>query len=132
MTIRTLVAVIGIGLLASTVSVRAADEKPAAASAEKGDKKQRVDPRGPLPDHYRDLVDGLQREQAYKIQESYRPKIAELEARLKELIEKRDGEIEALLRPEQKERLKQLLAEAKAKRKAARKMADAPKDSDAK
>lgn len=121
--IRSLVAALSLALLVPCMPLAAEEAKPAATSqpdaAKK--KKERADPRGPLPAYYRDVVDGLQREQVYKIQESYRPKLAELEAQMKELTEKRDGEIEALLRPEQKERVKKLMADAKAKREMARK-----------
>jgi hypothetical protein len=92
----------------------ATGDKPATAA-----KKERADPRGPLPAYYRNVIDGAQREKAYKIFDEYEPKIDELKAQLKALVAKRDAEVEALLTAEQKSRIKELAAEAKAKRDAA-------------
>ncbi|MEQ8787827.1 MAG: hypothetical protein RIC55_16095 [Pirellulaceae bacterium] len=88
-------------------------ETPAAA------KPARAKPRGRLPNFYRLVVTPDQREQIYKLQSSYAVEIESLESQIVELEAKRDGEIRALLSPEQLEKLKSLEAEAKKRREAA-------------
>lgn len=111
--------VLAVAMLATAVVVAqsfAADEKEAdKPAAKEAAKKEKADPRGPLPVYYRDVIDGIQREKIYAIQESYAPKIKELQAQIKALEEKRNAEIEALLRPDQKERVAALMKEAKAR-----------------
>lgn len=111
--------VLAVAMLATAVVVGqsfAADEKEAdKPAAKEAGKKEKADPRGPLPVYYRDVIDGIQREKIYAIQESYAPKIKELQAQIKALEEKRNAEIEALLRPDQKERVAALMKEAKAR-----------------
>ncbi len=95
----------------------AADEKKEGdkPAAKEGAKKEKADPRGPLPTYYRDVVDGIQREKMYNVHQSYEAKIKEAQAAVKALLEKRDAELEALLRPDQLERVQQLKKEAKTK-----------------
>jgi hypothetical protein len=85
------------------------------------------EPRFTLPDHFAPLVDGVQRERIYAIQETYAPKLAELRRQLQELEGRRDREIEAVLRPEQLERLREFRAAAEA-RKRAREAEAPPRD----
>jgi Spy/CpxP family protein refolding chaperone len=72
--------------------------------------------RGRLPNFYRQVVDPQQRETIYKIQAEYAPKIAELQAQLEKLIKERDEKIAAVLTPEQRKRVEDLNAAARAKR----------------
>lgn len=83
-----------------------ADGQPAARA-------ERRRPRGRLPAYYTRVVSGDQREQIYKIQQSYEPKIQELLAQVRELRQERDQEIDAKLTPEQRERVNQLRSEAR-------------------
>lgn len=88
--------------------------------------KQKAKPKGRLPSYYSKVVDGIQRDKIYDVQKKYGPQIEQLQAQLKELTEKRDAEVAALLTPEQRERLATLQAEAKeaaAKKRAAAKTA---------
>ena len=94
-------------------SLRGEDPAP---KADAKTAKPRAKPRGRLPAHYGDVVDAEQREKIYGIQQSYQPQIAALQSQLAALREKQTAEIEAVLRPEQLEKVKQLAAAAKAKR----------------
>ena len=89
-------------------------EDPAKAEAKTA--KPRAKPRGRLPAHYGDVVDAEQKEKIYGIQQSYQPQIEALQSQLAAVREKQTTEIEAVLRPEQLEKVKQLAAAAKAKR----------------
>lgn len=80
-----------------------------------------------LPNFYGDLVDGVQKEKIYAVQDKYTPQIEALADQVKALQAKRDAEIEAVLTPEQKAKLEKARADAKAKaqeRAAAKKAAD--------
>lgn len=117
----------GLAMSFSTSASAADDAKPEKPAA----KKARAEARGYLPAYYRDVVDGVQRDQVYEIQKKYDGEMRELSQKLKEVTAKRDAEIEALLRPEQKEKLKQLQAEATERRtKAAEAAATTTKKSD--
>jgi len=90
----------------------------AATQAESSDdpadaRAARRNARGRLPAYYTRVVSGDQREQIYKIQQNYEPKIQELLAQVRQLREKRDKEIDGVLTPEQLERVNQLRAEAR-------------------
>ena len=104
-------AVLMIGGVSIVPVGHAADEKAK-------EKKERAEMRGPLPTFYRDVIDGIQRDKMYKVHESYEPQINELKKQVKALEDKRDAELEALLRPDQKERVKELMAQAAKERKA--------------
>jgi hypothetical protein len=104
-------AVLMIGGVSIVAVGHAADEKAK-------EKKERAEMRGPLPTFYRDVIDGIQKDKMYKIHESYEPQIDELKKQVKALEDKRDAELEALLRPDQKERVKELMAQAAKERKA--------------
>ncbi|HUY91703.1 MAG TPA: hypothetical protein VMV10_23375 [Pirellulales bacterium] len=88
----------------------------AAPKAEAKAAKPRAKPRGRLPAHYGAVVDNEQREKIYGIQQSYQPQIEALQAQLVALREKQAAEIDAVLTPEQKEKVKELAAAAKTKR----------------
>jgi hypothetical protein len=112
----------------TTQTVRAADEKP----AEKKEAKERAKARGVLPDYYAGVVDGTQRDKIYEIQKSYATKLDELKAQMKDLTDKRDAEIKALLTPEQKAKVEKAEAEGKAKAAANRAKRNADKATPAK
>ena len=70
-----------------------------------------------LPAHYAQVVNEKQREEIYKIDEEYQPKIEALQKQLDSLKKERDEKISALLTPEQKKQLEEATAKAKATRK---------------
>ncbi|HWB00193.1 MAG TPA: hypothetical protein VG713_16985 [Pirellulales bacterium] len=109
--LRVIAAVLSFSVMAAAAD--AADEK---AAAETKTKKARAEARGYLPPYYKNVVDGVQREKIYKIQSQYEAKMDELEKQLKAMADQRDAEIEGVLTPEQKQRIKELAAEAKTKR----------------
>lgn len=100
-------------------SLRAADEKPAvkseAGAEKKPGKKPPADYRGPLPFYYGKVIAPDQKEKIYGIQAKYEAEIAALQKQVKELTAKRDAEIDAVLTPEQREKVAALRAEAKTK-----------------
>jgi hypothetical protein len=90
-----------------------AEAKPAV------EKKAPAKPRGRLPMYYAPVVSEKQREQIYAIQAKYADQIEQLQKQLDELKERRDGEVEAVLSPEQLAKVKQARDAAAAKRSAA-------------
>jgi Spy/CpxP family protein refolding chaperone len=68
-----------------------------------------------LPAHYTSVVNEKQRDEIYKIQEEYQPKIDALESELKALREERDEKISAVLTPEQKKQVEEAAVKAKRK-----------------
>ena len=102
---------------AVTLLARAAVNQPGAAQSK--DPSARPRPRR-LPSYYGQVgLSDPQRERIYRLQAAYADRIDELEKQLESLKAKRDQEIEAVLTPPQKERLRHLV-EAAAKRRAAR------------
>jgi hypothetical protein len=73
--------------------------------------------KGRLPAYFADIVTDEQRTAIYKIQESHRKQIGDLEAQLATAREKEMAEIEAVLDAEQKEKLKKAREEAAGKKK---------------
>jgi hypothetical protein len=102
-----------IGLLAAEVLLSAGFAQETTKST---DKKDREKAKGYLPPFYKDVVDGVQREKIYAIQDTYNTKINDLEAQIKSLREQRDAEIGTLLTPEQKKRLGELNDAARTKK----------------
>ncbi|HVX13633.1 MAG TPA: hypothetical protein VHC22_20790 [Pirellulales bacterium] len=94
---------------------KAADAK-ATDKADAKTAKTRAKPRGRLPAFYNQVIDGQQREKIYSIQQQYEPKITALKAELQALQQKVNGEVEAVLTPEQLAKVKSLAEEAKQKR----------------
>lgn len=84
-----------------------------AAPAKKAAKK----PAGRLPVHYSDIVTEEQKTEIYAIQAGYAVKISALAKQIKEIQSQQNAEIEALLSPEQKEKLKVAKEAAAAKKK---------------
>jgi len=66
------------------------------------------------------VVDDKQRQAIYDIQKEYHPRIAALKAQLEALIKERDEKIDAVLTPEQLQKIEAAKAAAKAKRAAAK------------
>lgn len=102
--------------LAGMPVLNAADEKPAAeakkeGAAEKPAKKSPADYRGPLPAYYTRVIAPDQKDKIYAIQDAYEPQMAALQKQMKELLAKRDAEIEAVLTPEQREKVAAMKAE---------------------
>lgn len=86
------------------------------------EKKKPKKPRGRLPNNYGKIgITSAQRTKIYGIQADYNGKIEALEKQIAELKEKRDGEIEAVLTPDQKKKLQELQGATKKKREASKK-----------
>ena len=66
-----------------------------------------------MPAHYASVVNEKQREEIYKIQEEYQPKIAALQKQLKALKKERDEKISAVLTAEQRKQVEEAAAKAK-------------------
>lgn len=105
-------------LIASLGLAQAPDKKAnnGAKPAAGAPAKARAKARGRLPAYYARVVSGDQRDKIYAIQQSYEAKIADLQAQLKALTDKRDAEVAAVLTADQKAKVDQLAADAKTKR----------------
>jgi hypothetical protein len=79
-----------------------------------------------LPAHYAQVVNEKQREEVYRIQDEYQPKIEALQRQLDALKKERDAKISALLSVEQKKHIEEAAAKAKANRKSKRQSATKP------
>jgi hypothetical protein len=100
-------------------------ERPALSADGKAPVKKSQGKGHHLPPYYADVVDAKQREQIYKVQEEYQPKIAALEAQLKALRKEQSEKIAAVLTPDQLKRVEAAEAKAKAAAKEKRKARDA-------
>lgn len=69
-----------------------------------------------LPPHYGGVVDQRQREEIYKLQDEYKPKIQAMQAQLNALKKELNGKIVAVLTPDQKKKVKEAAGKAKAKK----------------
>jgi TolA-binding protein len=107
-------------LVVATVSLNSIgqDTKKADSQAKAGAKQKS---KGRLPAYYKNVVTEEQRSQIYAIQAKYEKQLADLQGEIDAVKAKQNGEIEALLSPEQKEKLAQVRAEADAKKKADKK-----------
>ena len=98
--------------------------QPASGPAAPGSKRKSV---RRLPSYYGQVgLSDVQREAIYRLQEAYAEQLDALEQQLEALKGRRDQEIENVLSPAQKQRLRQLL-EAAARRRAARSTTTAAK-----
>ncbi len=71
-------------------------------------------PAGRLPAHYGKLgISTEQRTKIYGVQASYKKQIDDLQKQIDDLKAKQDAEVEAVLTPDQKKKLDEILAEAK-------------------
>ena len=104
-----------------------------AAYAQKKDKgADKTAQSGRLPPYYKEIVTAEQKDQIYKIQTEYKAKIDAAIAQYHALTKEQATKIEALLTPEQKQKLDQLKSAPKPKR-SAKAAANKPKpDADAK
>lgn len=82
-----------------------------------GEPKPRTEPRGPLPVNYgKHGLSEDQKSKMYVVFDEYEVKIDELATQIKNLQKERNGKLNAMLTPAQKERLKEVLAEQAAKK----------------
>jgi len=86
-----------------THSAPAADDKGSAPKAEVAKTGKKLS--GRLPAHYGKVVDERQRQEIYKIQEEFRPKISKARETLDALVEEQKAKISAVLTPEQQKRV---------------------------
>lgn len=114
-------------MILATSGLAAADEKDKAGAPPA---KKKAEPKGTLPAHYGDVVSGDQREKIYAILASYKDKITKLKQDLDTLEEARDKEVEAVLTPDQKEKVAKAKADAAAKSKAKKAEAAKKKNGD--
>jgi hypothetical protein len=92
-----------------TVGQEKAAEKEKAAPPKAAKK-----PRGRLPAYYAQIgLSTEQRDEIYAVQATYRKPIEDLHKQIEALQKKQDAEVVAVLKPEQKEKLDELLAAAK-------------------
>jgi hypothetical protein len=79
---------------------QAISQERSAESTKKAEKNK-----GRLPPYYGDVVTAEQREEIYKIQAKYAPKVLELNEQLAALAKQQNDEIEAVLTAEQKAKI---------------------------
>ena len=79
-----------------------------------------------LPAHYAQVVNEKQREEIYKIEDEYQPKIEALQKQLDALKKERDEKISAVLTAEQKKQLEEAAVKATANRKSKHQPATKP------
>ena len=68
-----------------------------------------------LPNHYAEVVTDQQREEIYKIQDEYQPKIDALKAQLDALNKEKNDKISGVLTADQKKKIEEAAAAGKAK-----------------
>jgi hypothetical protein len=78
---------------------------------------ERKKPRGRLPTYFAKVVNTSQREEIYEIQSRYVEQIEKLQQQLKELVAKRDAEVDGVLSTEQMAEVMKLRREREARRK---------------
>ena len=105
-------------MLMSLAVVFCAVEQPALGAEGKATLKKVLGRKGRrLPAHYAQVVNEKQREEIYKIEDEYQPKIEALQKQLDALRKERDEKISAVLTAEQKKQLEEAAVKAKANRK---------------
>jgi hypothetical protein len=129
---RLSVVALAVALVGGSVFAQEA-AKPKAAAGEKKP-AARAQPKGRLPAQYGKIVNEAQREAIYKLQSAFAAKKEALEKQLAALKAEEDAAIEAVLTPEQKQKLAARREEAKAARekRAAERKAAAGEDENAK
>jgi hypothetical protein len=105
--------------LATATPAQEPDKK--AEDPAKATKVERKKPRGRLPMYFAKVVSSAQREEIYEIQSRYAEEIEQLQQQLKDLIAKRDAEVDGVLSPEQMEEVQAMRRERAAQRKSSRK-----------
>jgi hypothetical protein len=103
-----------------------APAKPAkAAPPANQDAEARADdtakPKPRLPAHFGEVLDDQQRDKARDVQEKYAERLAAARKQLKDLVDQRDAELDAILTAEQRAKVAALREAAKARRAANRK-----------
>jgi hypothetical protein len=98
--------------LAEPPCVSAADGQPAVRVVKK------IRGRGRLPNYYANVVTEKQKDEIYKIQEEYKPKIDAAKAQLDALNKEMKEKISAVLTAEQKKKVEEAEAAAKTEKKA--------------
>jgi hypothetical protein len=124
-----LLACTGLALLVMTQGVAenaGAQEKKkeSAASGEKkaGAAKEGKESKGRLPQYYGQIgLSAEQREKIYAIQAQYRQQIDDLEKQLEAVKAKQEGEIQAVLSADQKQKLGELTEKVRSKKEGAKK-----------
>ena len=87
---------------------------PAKATSNSGDTTTAKALKGRLPPYYMKLpIDAAQKEKIYEIEATFSPKIKALREQLEALEAQQRDQIKAVLTPEQQEKLKTLVAEAR-------------------
>lgn len=112
----SMIAVAGIALaLGSQISIEPTIGQEKAAEKEKAaPAKVAKKPRGRLPAYYGQVgISSKQRQEIYDVQAMYVKQIADLQKQIDALEKKRDGEVAAVLTPEQKKKVDDLVAAAK-------------------
>jgi hypothetical protein len=84
--------------------------------------------RGRLPNYYANVVTEQQKDEIYKIQEEYKPKIDAAKAQLDALKKELNEKISAVLTADQKKKVEEAEAVAKAAKKPEKEKADKPAD----
>jgi Spy/CpxP family protein refolding chaperone len=107
------------GVLSLAIAMTSGDPAPPRAAEEAPAPAESAKPRGRLPNHYGKLsVTAAQREQIYAVQAEYDGRIDELLAQIEQLRSDRNAAVEALLTPEQRQKLAELREAQAARRKA--------------
>jgi hypothetical protein len=109
--------VMGIALCALSLTFMAGSSVSAADGQTGGRVVKRVRAKGRLPNYYADVVTEKQREEILKIQEEYKPKLDALQAQLDALKKERNEKISGVLTADQKKKVEDAEAAAKAKKK---------------
>jgi hypothetical protein len=123
--------VLGIALCAALLVLSESAPRVSAADGPVAQTVKKVRPRGRLPKHYADVVTEKQREDIYKIQEEYKPKLEALQAQLDAMNKEMNEKIKTVLTPEQKKKVEDAEAGDKTKSAKTDKTADKPADKSA-
>lgn len=102
-----------------TVAVAMIEQTVSATEESAPARKTSVSKGRHLPAHYRSVVNEKQRQDIYKIQEEYEPRIRVLQDQLNALKKERDEKISALLTAEQRRLVKEAAAWSRQKSKIA-------------
>jgi hypothetical protein len=108
--------VFGVALCAALITLTAGAPSVSAADAQSGARVIKKIRKGRLPNYYADVVTEKQRDEIYKIQEEYKPKIDALKAQLEALNKEMNEKITAVLTADQKKKIEDAATAAKAKR----------------
>jgi len=114
-----------LGITCAAANVKDTENKaPDQAAAREHKKVKPV--KGRLPAYFRTVVTDGQRQKIYVIESEYAPRIRELKEQLKAITDERNAKINAVLTPEQRNKIAQLKEAAKEKRRKAKEKAAAP------